>query len=126
MIRERCCMCFSSLRKRRGRLLCERSASRRSALLEELFSPKGSTREIVLQMLERQCLRAGEGVEDGPVSGAAVRDHRHAADTEQGSAAHLLVVDALLHLVELRLHQERARCRHPAGLHLALEELAEG
>src|SRR5205823_4479043 len=54
-----------------------------------------------------------------------LRDHRDPLDAEQGSAAHLLVIDTLLHLFQLRFDQKSAGARHPAGLDLALEELSE-
>src|SRR2546422_482655 len=113
------------LRKRRGRLQRARAASRRGALRKKLLAAPRRRGEVLLKMLLRERFRSGQRVQDRAVCGAPVRDHRDALDPEQGSAAHLLVIDALLHLLELRLDQKSTGARHPARLDLALEELSE-
>src|ERR671937_2913887 len=116
-------MCFSA--KRRGRLQRARAASRRSALRKKLLAAPRRCGEVVLKMLLGERFGSGQRVQDRAMGRAAVRDHRDALHAEQWSAAHLLVIDALLHLLELRLDQKSAGGRHLAGLDLALEELSE-
>src|SRR5437867_5984418 len=121
-MRERC-MCFSA--KRRGRLQRIRAASRRSALRKKLLAAPRRRGEVLLKMLLRERFGSGQRVQDRAVCRAPVRDHRDPLDPEQGSAAHLLVIDTLLHLLQLRFDQKSTGARHSAGLDLALEELSE-